>query len=123
MGIHAVAGPHDLGRAVPRGGPLHDDRHAVRVTNTLLGGMKAVIRTDVMQFCVLFGGQIAIFIVAILKIPDGIAGVSLFLYRVLPSVVQRTTPGRIGVNGSRKKRVAAGSGTSVAPRSRRCRKS
>jgi SSS family transporter len=42
---------------------------------TTLGGMKAVIRTDVMQFLVLFGGQIAIFIVATLKIPGGFAGV------------------------------------------------
>jgi len=41
---------------------------------TTLGGMKAVIWTDVMQFCVLFGGQAAILIVALTRIPDGVAG-------------------------------------------------
>ena len=42
---------------------------------TTIGGMKAVIRTDVMQFVVLIGGQFAIFIAAIRKIPGGISGV------------------------------------------------
>lgn len=42
---------------------------------TTLGGMRAVIRTDVLQFLVLFGGQIVIVVVAILKIPHGIVGV------------------------------------------------
>jgi len=41
---------------------------------TTFGGMKAVIWTDVMQFIVLFGGQIAIFAVALNHIPDGVAG-------------------------------------------------
>lgn len=40
---------------------------------TTLGGMKAVIWTDVMQFLVLFGGQLAIFAVALGKIPGGAA--------------------------------------------------
>jgi sodium-coupled monocarboxylate transporter 8/12 len=42
---------------------------------TALGGMKAVIWTDVMQFVVLVGGQIAIFVVALGHIPDGVMGV------------------------------------------------
>ncbi|MCE5218448.1 sodium/solute symporter [bacterium] len=42
---------------------------------TTLGGMKAVIWTDVMQFVVLFGGQIAIFFVATSKVPGGLGGV------------------------------------------------
>ena len=42
---------------------------------TTLGGMKAVIWTDVVQFVVLFGGQIVILCVAIARIPDGLAGV------------------------------------------------
>jgi len=42
---------------------------------TTLGGMKAVIWTDVVQFVVLFGGQIIILCVAIARIPDGLAGV------------------------------------------------
>jgi len=41
---------------------------------TTLGGMKAVIWTDVMQFGVLFGGQIIIFAVALSRIPGGIGG-------------------------------------------------
>ncbi len=44
-------------------------------TYTTLGGMKAVIWTDVMQFCVLFGGQFVILWVAISRIPDGLAGI------------------------------------------------
>lgn len=42
---------------------------------TALGGMRAVIWTDVMQLTVLFGGQLMIMLVAIGKIPDGLAGV------------------------------------------------
>ena len=42
---------------------------------TVLGGMKAVIWTDVMQLAVLFGGQVIIMAVAISKIPGGLAGV------------------------------------------------
>ena len=42
---------------------------------TTLGGMKAVIWTDVVQFVVLFGGQIVILCVAIARIPDGLSGV------------------------------------------------
>ena len=42
---------------------------------TTLGGMKAVIWTDVIQFVVLFGGQIVILCVAIARIPHGLAGV------------------------------------------------
>ncbi|MCD6362079.1 MAG: sodium:solute symporter [Armatimonadetes bacterium] len=38
---------------------------------TTLGGMKAVIWTDVMQFFILFGGQIAIAWVAISRVPGG----------------------------------------------------
>lgn len=41
---------------------------------TTLGGLKAVIWTDVMQFIVLFGGQVLILVVALLKIPDGFSG-------------------------------------------------
>ena len=41
---------------------------------TALGGMKAVIWTDVAQFCVLIGGQFAIVAVALHHIPGGIAG-------------------------------------------------
>ena len=42
---------------------------------TALGGMKAVIWTDVMQFVVLFGGQVLIFCVAVSRIPHGLKGV------------------------------------------------
>ena len=42
---------------------------------TALGGMKAVIWTDVMQLIVLFGGQFIIVLVAVGKIPGGIATV------------------------------------------------
>lgn len=42
---------------------------------TTLGGMKAVIWTDVMQFVVLFGGQIAIIIAALAVVPGGAWGV------------------------------------------------
>lgn len=42
---------------------------------TTLGGMKAVIWTDVVQFLVLFGGQIVILCVAVARIPDGLSGV------------------------------------------------
>jgi len=42
---------------------------------TALGGMRAVIWTDVMQLIVLFGGQFMIVLVALGKIPDGLAGV------------------------------------------------
>jgi len=41
---------------------------------TAVGGMKAVIYTDVMQFAVLFGGMIVIAFVAISKIPGGLEG-------------------------------------------------
>lgn len=41
---------------------------------TTLGGMKAVIWTDVMQFGVLFGGQLIILAVALMRIPGGVAG-------------------------------------------------
>ncbi len=40
---------------------------------TTIGGMKAVIYTDVMQFCVLFAGIVVIFVVALNKVPGGIA--------------------------------------------------
>ena len=42
---------------------------------TTLGGMKAVIWTDVVQFVVLFGGQLVILCVAVARIPHGLAGV------------------------------------------------
>jgi SSS family transporter len=42
---------------------------------TTLGGMKAVIWTDVIQFMVLFGGQLIILCVAVARIPHGLAGV------------------------------------------------
>lgn len=41
---------------------------------TALGGMRAVIWTDVMQLVVLFGGQLLIVIVALGKIPGGLGG-------------------------------------------------
>jgi len=41
---------------------------------TTLGGMKAVIWTDVMQFVVLVGGQILILVVASMALPDGFIG-------------------------------------------------
>ncbi len=41
---------------------------------TALGGMRAVIWTDVMQFVVLFGGQLMIVMVALGKIPGGFGG-------------------------------------------------
>jgi len=41
---------------------------------TTLGGMKAVIWTDVMQFVVLVGGQIIILIVACMALPEGFVG-------------------------------------------------
>lgn len=41
---------------------------------TALGGMRAVIWTDVMQLIVLFGGQLMIVIVALGKIPGGLGG-------------------------------------------------
>ncbi len=41
---------------------------------TALGGMKAVIWTDVMQFFVLFGGQVAIGWFAMSRIPGGLSG-------------------------------------------------
>lgn len=42
---------------------------------TMMGGMKAVIWTDIMQFGVLFGGQIVILVVALGKIPGGLGEV------------------------------------------------
>jgi len=42
---------------------------------TTLGGMKAVIWTDLMQLAVLFGGQLMIVVVALGKVPGGAAGV------------------------------------------------
>jgi sodium-coupled monocarboxylate transporter 8/12 len=42
---------------------------------TTLGGMKAVIWTDVMQFFVLIGGQLLILFIAVAKIPGGFGGV------------------------------------------------
>lgn len=42
---------------------------------TAMGGMRAVIWTDVMQLIVLFGGQLMIVMVALGKIPGGLGGV------------------------------------------------
>lgn len=42
---------------------------------TALGGMRAVIWTDVMQLIVLFGGQLLIVLVAVGKVPGGLAGI------------------------------------------------
>jgi SSS family transporter len=42
---------------------------------TALGGMRAVIWTDVIQLVVLFGGQLVIALVAASKIPGGLGGV------------------------------------------------
>lgn len=42
---------------------------------TSLGGMKAVIWTDVMQFAVLIGGQLVILWIAVSRVPGGIGGV------------------------------------------------
>ncbi|HYF34993.1 MAG TPA: sodium/solute symporter [Prosthecobacter sp.] len=47
----------------------------VTTVYTTLGGMKAVIWTDLLQLGVLFGGQLLIVIVALGKIPGGIEGV------------------------------------------------
>ena len=47
---------------------------SITTVYTTLGGMKAVIWSDVMQFVVLFGGQILIMLVALWGIPDGLAG-------------------------------------------------
>ena len=41
---------------------------------TALGGMRAVIWTDVMQLVVLFGGQLLIVLVALGRIPGGLSG-------------------------------------------------
>jgi sodium-coupled monocarboxylate transporter 8/12 len=48
---------------------------ALTTLYTALGGMKAVIWTDVMQFIVLFGGQVLILIIAISHVPGGLGGV------------------------------------------------
>jgi len=48
---------------------------ALTTLYTALGGMRAVIWTDVMQFIVLFGGQLLIVVVAVAKIPGGMSGV------------------------------------------------
>jgi len=42
---------------------------------TTMGGMKAVIWTDVMQFVVLFGGQILILVIAVGHVPGGLGGI------------------------------------------------
>jgi SSS family transporter len=42
---------------------------------TALGGMKAVIWTDVIQFCVLFGGMLLAVSWIILSVPGGLAGI------------------------------------------------
>ena len=42
---------------------------------TTFGGMRAVIWTDVMQLLVLFGGQLAIALVALARVPGGMSGV------------------------------------------------
>lgn len=42
---------------------------------TTLGGMKAVIWTDAMQFCVLFFGQLAIGLTALTRVPGGLGRV------------------------------------------------
>ncbi|MFO0954038.1 MAG: sodium/solute symporter [Isosphaeraceae bacterium] len=42
---------------------------------TTLGGMKAVIWTDVMQLVVLFGGQLVILLTALWRVPGGLSGV------------------------------------------------
>ena len=47
---------------------------ALTTIYTALGGMRAVIWTDVMQLIVLFGGQLMIVIVALGKIPGGLGG-------------------------------------------------
>jgi sodium-coupled monocarboxylate transporter 8/12 len=48
---------------------------ALTTLYTTLGGMRAVIWTDVMQLVVLFGGQLAIALVAIARVPGGLSGV------------------------------------------------
>jgi sodium-coupled monocarboxylate transporter 8/12 len=47
---------------------------ALTTLYTTAGGMKAVIWTDVMQFVVLFGGQLAILLVALSHVPGGLGG-------------------------------------------------
>jgi SSS family transporter len=46
---------------------------AVVTLYTALGGIKAVIWNDVMQFCVRFGGLAAVVTIAILSVPGGVA--------------------------------------------------
>jgi SSS family transporter len=48
---------------------------ALTTLYTALGGMRAVIWTDVLQLIVLFGGQLTIMLVAAGKIPGGLGGV------------------------------------------------
>ncbi|WP_395751833.1 sodium:solute symporter family transporter [Prosthecobacter sp.] len=48
---------------------------ALTTIYTALGGMRAVIWTDVLQLIVLFGGQLTIMMVAAGKIPGGLGGV------------------------------------------------
>jgi len=48
---------------------------ALSAIYTAMGGMKAVIWTDVFQFIVLFGGIIVIIVAALAKIPGGLGGV------------------------------------------------
>lgn len=47
---------------------------ALTTLYTTAGGMKAVIWTDVMQFVVLFGGQLVIMFVALNHVPGGVSG-------------------------------------------------
>jgi sodium-coupled monocarboxylate transporter 8/12 len=47
---------------------------ALTTLYTTAGGMKAVIWTDVMQFVVLFGGQLLIMFVALNHVPGGVSG-------------------------------------------------
>lgn len=42
---------------------------------TVLGGMKAVIWTDVVQFCVLAGGAVAVAVVLIVRVEGGVIGI------------------------------------------------
>jgi sodium-coupled monocarboxylate transporter 8/12 len=48
---------------------------ALTTLYTTLGGMKAVIWTDVLQFIVLFGGQVVVLFIAVAHVPGGWSGV------------------------------------------------
>jgi SSS family transporter len=48
---------------------------SLAVTYTVLGGLSAVIWTDLLQFTILFGGAIWVGVTLLLNVPDGYAGI------------------------------------------------